>query len=97
MTSEERYGINEQPDATCGMIDAIKRDVVSAESLLDSCSDDSDQEFLAHQAWKSSMELYGVADRLEDLRDHVIKIRQWGQQWKDLAKAYAPTVDEDPA
>lgn len=98
-TSEEIFGIVKQPPPTCPLVDeAIK--------IVQACADDlrgyerMDEEDLRRaisdiedklselaplrSQWRNSGGL------LEDIRTNAGAIREWGQDWKDLAKKLQP-------
>jgi phosphopantothenate synthetase len=85
MTSEEQFGISPQPKETCPMIDevisylkkieqAIYRHEKLEEDELRSVINDVD-------CWVS-----GLTDTMESIRENTSSIRDWGNEWKSLAK-----------
>lgn len=92
--SEVRYGITKQPQETCPLVDDALDDLKSALKELDGWERCDDVGELQH---KCDMGVW-YADRLnvtlEEIRERTAEIREWGQQWKNLAKDHAPMTDE---
>lgn len=61
MTSEQRYGLTEQPNEMCPLIDKIGDRIDCGYAM-------------------------SAQDMLEDLRNEIMELRAWGQDWKELAK-----------
>lgn len=95
-TSEELYGISEQPKPTCPLIDAViagmrkcDREMYRWERHKD------DAEHLAQVLDTVAGIVRNIEPDIEKIRDNADKIRRWGQEWKDLAKEHAPKPDEN--
>lgn len=89
MTSEEGYGIQEQPSPTCPMIDALNKNLRDAWSAMKGYYRDDDSESLRSRLAEVEFLLFGAGGdaeaRLEAIRDHVERVRLWGQEWKEFA------------
>ena len=97
-SSEKRYGISKQPSETCPLIDAAMKAVQEAQEYTQRSDRDSEEE-LRERLWRIELALselvqYRNQGILEDIRNNVSAIRNWGQEWKDLAKQYAPEDEE---
>lgn len=88
-TSEDLFGIENPPEFQCDKVDYIV-DVI--EKALDEINDA--QSYMKNEEYDeaneciSDIEYYisGNEDKMEDLRVAIESLREWGQQWKDLAK-----------
>jgi len=85
MTSERAYGICDQPADTCPKIDAVISDIKAAIKCCERRFETDEPEDLQRLLLDAQDYLDHLEDRLESIRDHVIKIRSWGQEWKDKA------------
>lgn len=101
LTNEQRYDISQQPAETCPLIDltialversmkAIKGyERMDESELRNACSD--------VESLLSELLGYRRDGRLEEIRNANIAIRDWGQQWKELALEHAPEPAEEAA
>ena len=87
MSKELTHGITEQPGDTCGFIDAAVADVRKALSLLKGYHrmELEDLRKACEDAEWAIDNLSGPRGHLELIRERVKTIRQWGQEWKELA------------
>lgn len=86
MTSEERYGVDPQPKETCPMIDALQTDLASAYKTMRNYQKSDDVEELKEMLSDIEHILFSWSaahSSLEEIRTHVVSIRDWGQQWKE--------------
>lgn len=83
MSSEKDNGIMEQPENTCPLIDSVISDLESALDDLEGWRHMNEEEL--REACDNAEWRISHAD-LEPIRHHVTQVREWGQQWKDLAK-----------
>ena len=96
MSSEKRFGIRTEPEMSCPRIDRSIKDAKSAESTLNDA--------LRYHGEENAAQLRAaIEDALGDLRDteahfeycrsQYCAIRDWGQEWKDLAKRQADMIE----
>jgi len=94
-TSEQLYGISEQPKPTCPMIDAVIADLRKCDREMNRWERHKDDaEYLAQVLDTVAWIIGNLEPELEKIRDNADKIRGWGQEWKELAKEHAPKPDE---
>lgn len=98
--SEIRYGISKQPADTCPIIDKAIRCIQSAQEAIRRYERSDDVDELKEMISTVEMELgevcsYGNSGLLEDIRDNTHRIREWGKEWKELAKQHAPELDPE--
>ena len=89
MASEELYEITEQPSPTCPLIDESIRSVRKALEALKGWKK-MEEDDLRSACDYAEWYLSSAEGEIEVVRDHVEKVRAWGQEWKDLAKEHAP-------
>lgn len=89
MASEQLYGISEQPAPTCPKVDATIHSMRKALAALKGWKR-MDEEELRNACDYAEWHIGNAEGEIEDVREHAAKIREWGQQWKDLAKEHAP-------
>lgn len=91
MTSEQRFKLQPQPGETCPLIDHGQSLV---QKLLDNSTgnrtdnlDEDELRELVHDI-ERTIDWYApdVDAQFEKVRDHVVKIREWGEQWKCFVK-----------
>lgn len=89
VSSEKILGITEQPEQQCPRVDEAIRDYDRMYKEIKSiCKDlariDGAEEMASDiEWWNGNVDFVGA---LEDLRTQCMNIRDWGQQWKYLAK-----------
>jgi len=93
-TSEIRYGISKQPAGTCALIDEALDDLKKALGELDGWQICDDVGELQNKCYMGSWCAYRLFGTLEKIRTRASEIRDWGQEWKTLAKKHAPEDDE---
>lgn len=85
-TSEEIHKISKQPEPTCPLID---KTIELNEKVLDALKrwerDGEDFESLASRCEDAEWSAAKIEDKLESIRANVELIRNWGQEWKELA------------
>ena len=87
MTSEETHGITQQPPPTCPLIDDAIADVRKVLSLLKN-SHKMELEELRNACDSAEWaidNLLGSRGHLESIRERTSAIREWGEEWKQLA------------
>lgn len=96
-TSESLHEISAQPGPTCPLIDEALREVAKCLSVLrgyERAEEDELRDKLSDiESRLSTLSGWGNSGLLEDIRARTIAIRQWGQEWKDLAICYAPAPE----
>lgn len=85
MTSERAHGISEQPGDTCPKIDAVISEIREAIKCCERRFKTDEPEDLQRLLLDAQDYLDNLEDKLESIRAHVVKIRSWGQEWKDRA------------
>ena len=91
-TSEELFGIDEQPGQNCPKVDkgikawySVQRDIEGYCRDLKRCDTVDEAEKIGGDiAW--AIESLDVVEEYEELRKQCEKIRAWGQGWKDIAQ-----------
>ena len=86
MTSEELHDIVKQPDDTCPKVDACLKAIEHAESDLRGW-ERMELEDLRYQVDFALYRLDAAKDELEKVRNSNMALREWGKEWKDLAKS----------
>ena len=88
-TSEEILGVSVPPEYQCTYIDSLIREVEEAQSDIQ----DADYYISWEKLDKAEKHINnlekifkGVPDELEQLRSSIIQLRQWGDEWKMIAK-----------
>lgn len=85
MTSEEKYGIVKQPDPTCSAVDTVLSTLKRAENYLER-PDYMNEDELRSAANEGLWYIDSAKAELEELRQVNMALRQWGEEWKQLAK-----------
>lgn len=91
-TSEELFGIDEQPEQNCPKVDkgikawhSVQRDIEGYCKDLKRCDTVDEAENIGSDIdW--AIGSLDVVEEYEELRKQCEKIRAWGQGWKDIAK-----------
>lgn len=86
-TSEGLLNIDQQPDPNCDYIDSVIKDLkITFRNVIGEIdsSDISDQDKKNIKSYANDFENY--VDNFEELRTRIENLRDWGQQWKTLAK-----------
>lgn len=86
-TSEDVFYINEQPKNTCPMLDELKDGINKALRELSYNEDIDDIKYWV-EYYLANLDLV-----VEQARENTENIREWGQQWKDLAKRVINKTD----
>lgn len=85
-TSEELFGIDQQPEENCPYIDKCVGDIsIAYKDVKSELRQAEDSELASSLEWGIDG-MHESVDYLEELRSRINNLRQWGQQWKDLAK-----------
>ncbi len=86
MTSEEKLGFDSPIEHQCPKIDTLVKAAKEIESAINhalKCDDVDDMRLNVEDAdWYAG----DIESGFEELRDALDNVRQWGQQWKELAK-----------
>ena len=91
-TSEELFGIDEQPKQNCPKVDkgirawySVQRDIEYYCKNLRRCDTVDEAEKIGGDIdW--AIGSLDIVEEYEELREQCEKIRAWGQGWKDIAK-----------
>ena len=96
-TSEELYGIVEQPRNTCPMIDEALRELAQIARRIrgyERAGEDELRDMLSDvELCIGCLDGWNRTGLLEDIRKNVTAIRSWGQEWKAYAMDYAPAPE----
>lgn len=85
-TSEELFDIDQQPEENCPYINKCISDISAAyKDIRSELRQAEDSELADSLEWDVDS-IYESVNYLEELRSRINNLRQWGQQWKDLAK-----------
>lgn len=84
-STEKLFGIEEPPEHQCPAIDQICNAISSINSSVNGGRYDSRDE--AERLSDIEYDVRGLEDDMEDVRANVEYLRNWGQEWKDLAKS----------
>lgn len=106
-TSEEIHEISQQPPPTCEIIDKALKEINDTQRRIrgyEKSDEDELRDMLSDvESNIASLSGYGQSGLLEDIRDRVTEIRQWGEEWKkyalslyDLHESEVPTPPPDP-
>lgn len=85
-TSEELFGIDQQPEENCPYINKCISDISISYKDVKSELKQAEDEALASLLEWGIDGMHESVEYLEELRSRINNLRQWGQQWKDLAK-----------
>jgi hypothetical protein len=77
MSSEDLYKIPPQPDPICPLLDGIQDNLYSLKHYGKSAPQPQST-FIDDEVTSTLLEL-------ETIREEIIRLREWGQGWKDLA------------
>jgi len=88
MSSEKDFGVSEQPCVTCPMINSVIKSINSALCNIKGWDYDPTIEDLKDKCSNVEDDLWSLVSEMEDIRKNVELIREWGQEWKDLAKSF---------
>jgi soluble cytochrome b562 len=95
--SEEIFDITTPPDYQCGYIDALIKKVNGAIKYLDYKQNEENEE-LINRIDDAEYLLRYMEEDLEELRKAISDVRDWGNDWKRLAKRgieiFAETIDD---
>lgn len=99
-TSEYRYGIIRQPDNGCPLIDDVLDCLENAMDAIKRYERCDDVDELRDMISTVETELgsvigYRRGGKMEVIRERMSEIREWGQEWKNLAKQYAPEEERE--
>lgn len=93
-TSEKLFNISEQLEAQCPTIDGMikdSEDVLREVAYVTKYSDEISDN-VSDVMENVKYYLSNVSDDFEKLRESIIEIRAWGQEWKNLAKYLMETM-----
>lgn len=99
MTGEFIYGITPQPKETCPIVDNGIRRVQNAYKEVKGVKPDHYEydelvTLVENMVSNVEYELWDVENLFEQCRQQATDIRNWGQEWKDLAKSLDKEKDE---
>lgn len=95
-TSECLLGIDQQPNYNCDYIDKVIKDFnVTLRNVLGEIdSADITDEDKKNIKWYTN-DFENFVDNFEELRSRLQNLRDWGQQWKILAKELLSELPEE--
>lgn len=96
LTSEDVLGITKPPEYQCSYIDSVIMGVKDSQETIQ----DADyyirwEEFNKVEKYVNNLEanFKGMSEELEDVRQSIIELRQWGDEWKMIAKWLVEKTD----
>lgn len=84
--SEALFGIDNPPVYQCPQIDRMIKDIGYAEKALNKALSYDDADDIREHVDEAVREIWNTAYELEELRETIITLRDWGQRWKDECK-----------
>jgi len=96
-TSENLFQIVESVGYQCPNFDKASQKIENIYKLtqFSRYDDDDDVDELKSRLSDIEYESSGFADEIEDLREAIVQVRQWGQEWKEFAKRLIEENDID--
>ena len=85
-TSESILGIPKPPDHQCPDIDGYVNNANIIESAISDALKCDELEDMKSNVEDADWHASDIKGYFEDLRENMDLLRQWGQEWKDLAK-----------
>lgn len=85
-TSEDVFGIFSPPENQCPSIDSIIQYHNYGMNELEESFGIDDIDGVFKNVREAQKYLGGLVDEIESVREAIENIRNWGQEWKDLAK-----------
>lgn len=87
-TSEDILGLTSPVEYQCDNITNLIKKFNSIQFLsnLTRRDDSDDNEFLRDRLSDIAWESVDLEDEIEEIRSEIEKLREWGQEWKELAK-----------
>lgn len=86
-TTEQLFFIDHPPDYQCPNIDEILKSLSYIEKFA-KIPNHYDEDDLVDKLQQIDMELYGLDGKIEDLREAIDLVRQWGDAWKDVFREF---------
>lgn len=94
--SEKLFDIIPQLEAQCPVVDGMIKDADSnIRDIEMAIRYSEDQDSLIEQLEDSKWYIGNLEDDYEKLRESIIEIRAWGQEWKNLAKYLMESMEVD--
>jgi len=87
MTSEQKYEISPQPPVSCPIAAEATESMKRVLGEVDGYQRVESVEVLHDILWNVEYHGSGICEQIEKLRQANEAIREWGEQWKTLAKA----------
>ena len=84
MSEEKRFGICKEPFQTCPMIDEVIRGLNEVEKIANKFKNSEDPKELRDCLF-DILDYLPSERQMENIRDNVIAIRSWGEEWKQFA------------
>ena len=84
-TTEGLFGIDRPPEYQCPKLDDIKS-VINEVEKLSMPKDYDDIEDLKDRLQQIEYAVYGLDSTIEEVREAVELIREWGKEWKGIVK-----------
>lgn len=78
----------------CPNIDYLLRNIGDIQKTLDIGLKYGDEDSLTEAIENASYDLESIPDSLEELRNSIIEIRAWGEDWKAIAKLLINSLPE---
>lgn len=84
-TTEDLFGFNQPPEYQCPKLDDIKN-VINEVEKLSMPKDYSDTDDLKDRLQQIEYAVYGLDSTIEEVREAIELIREWGKEWKGIVK-----------
>lgn len=94
-TSEELFNIMKQEDNQCPYIDTVLTMVEWANGHIEDGFKSHTYEDVLEYLKSCKYELSDIPCELEKIRESIINIRAWGEEWKNMAKYLLTTLPEE--
>lgn len=94
-SAELNMGLVIPPDYQCGNVDHMQRAVSDILRTLDYGLRQGDEDSLVGAIEDASFDLNYLPDLLEELREAIIEVRAWGEDWKYIAKKFINELPEE--
>ena len=94
-TSEQIFDLSRQPDDNCPFIDSLIKDINIDHNYLKRVIDDLEIEKSEKGDLYDYSDIDNIVDGLENLRSRIEELREWGNQWKTLAKEMFDRLPDD--
>src|SRR5690606_21583326 len=96
-SAELNLGLVIPTDYQCPNVDHLLRSISDIQRTLDYGLRQGDEDSLIGAIEDASFDLDFIPNYIEELREAIIDIRAWGEDWKAIAKLFINTLPEEQA